>query len=169
MKTAITLLRWCYRRAVPRGLLLLAILCGCNLYAPYSCHFARVSPRKLVVICPPGRNDVPGVRQHLDFKRSQGFDVETLVVDKDRDLPELPQRLAAIQRAIPGQLYALILATVEEIPMGDWSIEGLEEPIRSDLPYFLGQPVSPDKVIADRPDQRPDLCVLRGPDSEGAR
>ncbi len=128
---------------------LLLLMGGCNLYAPYSAHYARLAPRRLVVLCPPGRQNLACVREILDFKRSQGFEPEILVIDKAQDLPDLPLRLKSISEANPGPIYALILATAEEIPMGYWMIEGLDEAICSDLPYFLGQVVSQDKAIPD--------------------
>lgn len=126
---------------------------ACNFTANYVLEARLEHPPDYVVVSTSKRLQLDCVKDFLSFKRSQGFQVQTLILDLDKPMSprclEVQERLSELSGELEApEAYVLLLATPEELTMGPWKFEGLERPRLSDAPYFFGHPCPPEKEIA---------------------
>ncbi|MCA8976180.1 MAG: hypothetical protein KDC98_15775 [Planctomycetes bacterium] len=142
-----TLLRDRCRTAARIASLLPLVFAACHSIDPYLEESRCLEPTRYVIVLPAARQQLPAVQRFIARKRSEGLAVEVLPFAVDDDAGErvraVRERLAAAAPPAGEVAYALLLATHDELPMGPWKVAGIDEPVHSDLPYFLPEVDAP--------------------------
>lgn len=107
--------------------------------------YRQVKPKRFLLVMPQGRELLPCVVDFIAFKRGQGFTVDVLTFDTASLSPR--ERCLFVQTCLAEQqpprrehAFLLFLASNDELPMGPWKIQGVEQPIISDLPLLVFAP-----------------------------
>ena len=129
---------------------LLLGLGSCHSIDPYLDRCREVKPTGYVVVAPASRFELPCVKSLLERRSASGLRLSRIRFDADAPVEERWKHVnAALQAVRPKDgetAYVLFLASGEELPCGPWKIEGLDDPIESDIPLLLGRTNQNDAV-----------------------
>lgn len=120
---------------------------GCAGIETAIVRYESLVPEQLVIVLPEGRRESGAVERYAEAKRQLGYSLSWIEFDLSL---EPSQRLAAVRAGLPTTVderrFVLILASPSELPMGPWSVEGLDGQVESDLPLFFDS-IDQDEVL----------------------
>ncbi|MDP7087656.1 MAG: hypothetical protein QF360_08545 [Phycisphaerales bacterium] len=169
----ITAWPWGYRSLATLCLAAMAGAGGCRSIDRTHEEYRSIATKTLVVLAGTSLGELDAQQAYLEHKARQGWVVTWVDLpessDAQQDLQNVRETLKAHQPE-QGAAFVLLIGGPASIPMGPWRIDGVEEPIWSDLPLLMHGVAAPRigecidaRMVEEMFQKPPRWCVGRIP------